>query len=69
LNAQVNPNIDKCQLPGNGTKNMIGRIRVLKLVTQVQGLSSSTRDVVYKELGFKYRELLERLNLDQEGRK
>jgi len=33
LNAQVNPNIEKCQLPGSGAKNLVGKIRVLKFIT------------------------------------
>jgi len=32
LNAQVNPNIKKCQLSGNGAKNLLGRIQVLKFI-------------------------------------
>jgi len=34
-NTQVNANIKKHQLPSNGATNSIGRIRVLKFITQV----------------------------------
>jgi len=55
-NAQINSDIEKCQLPGDGTKNLLGKnFNIYK--PQVQGISLSTRGVVRRELSFQLLEL------------
>jgi len=51
-NAQLNPDIEKRQLPSNGAKNLMGRIQK----SQVQGLSLNPQGVIHWELGFKYQD-------------
>ena len=60
LNAQTNPDIEKHQLPDNGTKKIVvGNIQALKFIKpQAQGSSSNTWGVVRRELGFKYWKLI-----------
>ena len=58
-NAQVNSNIRKRQLPGNGAKNLLGRIQALKFINPkckvhrcVLGVSSAGSCVLSIEINY-----------------
>ena len=54
-NAQVNPNIEKRQLPGNGAKNLLGKTSSFRFINpKCKVVPLSTQGIVHWELGFKY---------------